>query len=86
MTAEDVEKARRCYETAVHATARRRKETAEPGPARIESVAFPVPEGFDYNDFLASVNAELRRSRLDLHASACPQPGQSGRIVRITDM
>lgn len=84
MTAGDVDKAQWCCALAVYAMALRRKETVKPAAVRVESLAFPVPEGFDYSDFLAAVNKELRRYGTELHASACLQSWQSGRIVRIT--
>lgn len=86
MTVGDVENARWCCELATYALGLRRKNFVKPAQVRVESLAFPVPEGFDYDDFLAAVNEELRRYKTNLHASACRGIDGEARIVRITDM
>ena len=85
MTVGDVERARRCCERAVYDAALRHNKTVKPANTVIESMTFPVPEGFDYNAFLAAVNKELHQT--DLHASACRRtPAVAERVLRITDM
>lgn len=87
MTVEDVKNARWCCELAVYAAVLRRDRIAKPAAVFVESLTFPVPEGFGYDDFLAGVNEELRRYRTKLRASACERPPWAAeRVIRITDM
>jgi hypothetical protein len=88
MTAGDVENARWCCELATYALGLRRNNFVKPAQVCVESLTFPVPEGFDYDDFLAAVNEELRRYKTNLHASACrcPDGDDAVRKVRITGM
>lgn len=88
MTVGDVEDARWCCELATYALGLRRNNFVKPAQVCVESLTFPVPEGFGYDDFLAEVNEELRRYRTGLHASACRYliGDDAARKVRITDI
>lgn len=79
MTVAELDRVTHMAELATYAINVRRKTNVWPPTCNVALATFALPDGFDYDEFLAAVNEELRRGEVAAHASSSEMHDGEGR-------
>lgn len=84
MPVEELNRVTRMVELATYAINVRRKTSVWPPKCDVALATFALPDGFDYDEFLAAVNEELRRGEVAAHASSSEmRDGEGRRLIYV---